>query len=230
MGRRGRLAPDRLLLLDVPGDLAPRRLDQDHPSWNGDHLRALRLDYQPRRCADGDGRDLRSRADIDEVIDALVVDLPREGTDGWMPLFVVLRQGAMLDDALVGEIRRRIREDCSPRHIPNEIRQIAAVPRTLSNKVLEVPVKRILMGPPRRRRRPVNHWLPRSARLLLRTREILGMIRPSAGRTASDGGIEFTTDPKKQVFVAEAHPSASHRRRKARHPSAATTTGGLRRT
>ena len=86
--------------------------------------------------------------DIDEVIDALVVDLPREGTDGWMPLFVVLRQGVMLDDALVGEIRRRIREDCSPRHIPNEIRQIAAVPRTLSNKVLEVPVKRILMGTP----------------------------------------------------------------------------------
>jgi acetoacetyl-CoA synthetase len=86
--------------------------------------------------------------DIDEVVDALVVDLPREGTDGWMPLFVVLRQGVMLDDELVGEIRRRIREDCSPRHIPNEIRQIAAVPRTLSNKVLEVPVKRILMGTP----------------------------------------------------------------------------------
>jgi acetoacetyl-CoA synthetase len=86
--------------------------------------------------------------DIDEVVDALIVDLPREGTDGWMPLFVVLREGAMLDDALVGEIRRRIREDCSPRHIPNEIRQIAAVPRTLSGKVLEVPVKRILMGTP----------------------------------------------------------------------------------
>ena len=86
--------------------------------------------------------------EIDEVIDALVVDLPREGTDGWMPLFVVLRQGVMLDDALVGEIRRRIREDCSPRHIPSEIRQIPAVPRTLSNKVLEVPVKRILMGTP----------------------------------------------------------------------------------
>jgi acetoacetyl-CoA synthetase len=86
--------------------------------------------------------------DIDEVIDALIVDLPREGTDGWMPMFVVLRQGVPLDDALVGEIRRRIREDCSPRHVPNEIRQIAAVPRTLSNKVLEVPVKRILMGTP----------------------------------------------------------------------------------
>jgi acetoacetyl-CoA synthetase len=46
------------------------------------------------------------------------------------------------------EIRRRIREDCSPRHVPDEIREIAEVPRTLSGKVLEVPVKRILMGTP----------------------------------------------------------------------------------
>jgi acetoacetyl-CoA synthetase len=85
---------------------------------------------------------------VDAVDDALVVDLPREGTDGWMPLFVVLREGSELTDELVAEIRRRVREDCSPRHVPNEIRQIAAVPRTLSGKVLEVPVKRILMGTP----------------------------------------------------------------------------------
>jgi acetoacetyl-CoA synthetase len=81
-----------------------------------------------------------------EVVDALVVDLPRAGTDGWMPLFVVLREGDALDDELSGRIRRRIREDCSPRHVPDEINQIEAVPRTLSGKVLEVPVKRILMG------------------------------------------------------------------------------------
>jgi acetoacetyl-CoA synthetase len=85
---------------------------------------------------------------VDEITDALVVDLPRQGTDGWMPLFVVLREGASLDDSLVGAIRRRVREDCSPRHVPDEIRQIAEVPRTLSGKVLEVPVKRILMGTP----------------------------------------------------------------------------------
>jgi acetoacetyl-CoA synthetase len=84
---------------------------------------------------------------VDEVVDALVVDVPREGRD-WMPLFVVLREGAALDDSLVSEIRRRVREDCSPRHVPDEIRQIAEVPRTLSGKVLEVPVKRILMGTP----------------------------------------------------------------------------------
>jgi acetoacetyl-CoA synthetase len=83
---------------------------------------------------------------LDEVVDALVVDIPREGTDGWMPLFVVLRDGAELDDDLIGQIRTRIREDCSPRHVPNEVHAIADVPRTLSGKVLEVPVKRILMG------------------------------------------------------------------------------------
>ena len=81
-----------------------------------------------------------------EVLDALVIDLPREGTDGWMPLFVVLRDGVALDDPLTDRIRRRIRSDCSPRHVPNEVRQIAAVPRTLSGKVLEVPIKRILTG------------------------------------------------------------------------------------
>ena len=63
-----------------------------------------------------------------------------------MVLFVVLAEGAVLDDALEAQIKQRIREDCSPRHVPNEIRQIEEVPRTLSGKVLEVPVKRILMG------------------------------------------------------------------------------------
>ena len=85
---------------------------------------------------------------LDEVVDALVVDLPREGTPGFMPLFVVLRDGAELDDELVARIRTRIREDCSPRHVPDEIRAIAEVPRTLSGKALEVPVKRILSGEP----------------------------------------------------------------------------------
>src|SRR4051794_19150664 len=90
----------------------------------------------------------RAVAAVPEVLDALVVDLPREGTEGWMPLFVVLREGAELDDDLVATIKRSIRDRCSPRHVPNEIFQIAEVPRTLSGKVLEVPVKRILMGTP----------------------------------------------------------------------------------
>ncbi len=85
---------------------------------------------------------------VPEVLDALVVDVPREGSEGWMPLFVVLREDAELDERLEGEVKRRIREQCSPRHVPNEIFAITEVPRTLSGKVLEVPVKRILMGEP----------------------------------------------------------------------------------
>jgi len=85
---------------------------------------------------------------VDDVVDALVVDVPQDGGDAWMPLFVVLREGVSLTDDLTAEIARRIRTDCSPRHVPNEVHQIAEVPRTLSGKVLEVPVKRILMGTP----------------------------------------------------------------------------------
>ncbi|HTA15548.1 MAG TPA: acetoacetate--CoA ligase [Solirubrobacteraceae bacterium] len=90
----------------------------------------------------------RATAAVEDVTDALVVDIPREGAEEelWMVLFVVLREGMALDEEIEGRIRRRIREDCSPRHVPNEILQIEEVPRTLSGKALEVPVKRILMG------------------------------------------------------------------------------------
>jgi acetoacetyl-CoA synthetase len=90
----------------------------------------------------------RAVLSLDDVVDALVVDVPRPGTSGWMALFVVLREGVELDDRLRDEIRARLREDCSPRHVPDEIRRIAEVPRTLSGKVVEVPVKRILAGEP----------------------------------------------------------------------------------
>ncbi len=83
---------------------------------------------------------------VDDVLDALAVDVPREGAAGWLSLFVVLREGRVADDDLVAAIKQRVRDDCSPRHVPNEIRQVAEIPRTLSGKILEVPVKRILMG------------------------------------------------------------------------------------
>jgi acetoacetyl-CoA synthetase len=82
----------------------------------------------------------------DDVIDALVVDLPKDGTDGVIELFVVLREGAELTEGLRRQLARSIRERCSPRHVPDSVQAIAAVPRTLSGKVVEVPVKRILMG------------------------------------------------------------------------------------
>jgi acetoacetyl-CoA synthetase len=81
-------------------------------------------------------------------VDALVVDVPREGEENWMPLFVVMREGVELGEEAVARLKRRVREDCSPRHVPNDVIQIAEVPRTLSGKALEVPVKRILMGTP----------------------------------------------------------------------------------
>jgi acetoacetyl-CoA synthetase len=85
---------------------------------------------------------------LDEIVDALVVDVPRAGLESWLALFVVLREGAELDDDLRAVIARRVREDCSPRHVPDDVLAVAEVPRTLSGKVLEVPVKRILAGAP----------------------------------------------------------------------------------
>jgi acetoacetyl-CoA synthetase len=83
---------------------------------------------------------------LDEVVDALVVDVPQADGSSRIELFTVLREGADLEGDLPREIARRIRTDCSPRHVPDRVRVIGAVPRTLSGKVLEVPVKRILMG------------------------------------------------------------------------------------
>jgi acetoacetyl-CoA synthetase len=85
----------------------------------------------------------RAVLSLDEIVEALVVDL-----DGHMPLFVVLAEGAELDEDLTKRIAARIREDCSPRHVPNEVHAIREVPKTLSGKILEVPVKKILMGTP----------------------------------------------------------------------------------
>jgi acetoacetyl-CoA synthetase len=89
----------------------------------------------------------RSVLGLDEILDALVVDVP-SGEGSRMTLFVVLRNGAELDDRLESEIRRRIRDDCSPRHVPDAVLAAPAIPRTLSGKILEVPIKRLLMGAP----------------------------------------------------------------------------------
>jgi acetoacetyl-CoA synthetase len=78
---------------------------------------------------------------VPEVLDSLVIDI-----EDTMSLFVVTKDE--LDDDLVGEIRRQVRSRCSPRHVPDEIIRIDEVPRTLSGKKLEVPVKKILMGHP----------------------------------------------------------------------------------
>ncbi len=81
-----------------------------------------------------------------EVLDALVLDLPTGDGVGSIALYVVLAGGSELDDALRARIRGRLRDDCSPRHAPDSIEAVADLPRTLSGKLLEVPVKRILLG------------------------------------------------------------------------------------
>ena len=82
---------------------------------------------------------------LDQIVDSLVVDLEYLGRESFMPLFVVLRDGT-LDDALKHSINKAIEQAVSPRFIPNEIIQISEVPRTLSGKKLEVPVKKLLLG------------------------------------------------------------------------------------
>ncbi len=86
--------------------------------------------------------------DEPEVVDSLVVDLEYLGRESWMTLFVVLREGALLDEALLDRLKRSIRAGLSPRHLPTEIVQAPDVPRTLSGKKMEVPVKKLMLGQP----------------------------------------------------------------------------------
>ncbi len=83
---------------------------------------------------------------VSDVLDSLVVDVQRSDGSAYMPLFVVLDRGRELDETLASEIKRRIREYCSPRHVPNDIIAVPEIPKTLNGKKLEVPVKKILSG------------------------------------------------------------------------------------
>ena len=83
---------------------------------------------------------------LDTVLDSLVVDLEFLGRDSFMPLFVVPAKDVPFDDALKEQINTAIRTSVSARFIPNEIIEVAEIPRTLSGKKLEVPVKKLLLG------------------------------------------------------------------------------------
>lgn len=86
--------------------------------------------------------------ELEEVVDSLVVGVEQPDGGYWMPMFLVLREGLTLDDALKERIRAHIRRTLSARHVPDEFLQVPAVPRTLNGKKLEVPIKKILMGIP----------------------------------------------------------------------------------
>ncbi len=173
LGRRGRRAAARELLLDVPGRLAPRRLDPDHAARRRGHLRPLGLDDQPPGRAHGHERDLpRGRAPSRRCStrsSSTCRGRRRRAVD------VAVRRARATASRSTTSSRRgssaAIREDCSPRHVPNEVLQIEEVPRTLSGKVLEVPVKRILMGAAPEQAASVDSLAnPRCARLLRRAR------------------------------------------------------------
>src|SRR4030095_5056448 len=83
-----------------------------------------------------------------EVLDSMVVDLEYLGRESYMPLFVVLRPGVALDDAMKARIAGAIRTALSPRFVPNDIFQVAEIHRTLSGKKQELPLKKLMLGQP----------------------------------------------------------------------------------
>jgi acetoacetyl-CoA synthetase len=85
---------------------------------------------------------------LPEVLDSMVVDLEYLGRESYMPLFVVLRPGLPLDDAMTAQINGAIRTALSPRFLPNAIFQVTEIPRTLSGKKQELPIKKLLLGQP----------------------------------------------------------------------------------
>jgi len=82
------------------------------------------------------------------VEDGLIVNLDLPGGKFFMPMFVKLREGLVLDEQLDKAIRDRLRSDCTPRHVPDRIFQAPLIPYTISGKRMEVPVRRILAGMP----------------------------------------------------------------------------------
>jgi acetoacetyl-CoA synthetase len=96
----------------------------------------------------GTGEIYRVVEEAPEVLDSLVVDLEYLGRESYMPLFVVLRDDASLTDELREHIRAAIRENLSARHIPNDIVQVAEIPRTRTGKKMELPIKKLLLGKP----------------------------------------------------------------------------------
>lgn len=85
---------------------------------------------------------------LPEVVDSLVVGVELPHGRYYMPLFVVLCAGTALDEPLLQKIKQSLRSSISPHHVPDEIIQINEVPRTLSGKKLEVPIKKLLLGLP----------------------------------------------------------------------------------
>ncbi len=85
---------------------------------------------------------------LPEIRESLVIGVEEPGGGYWMPLFVRLAEGAVLDDALRDRVKRALRSELSPRHVPDEVIEVPGIPHTLTGKRIEVPVKRLLQGTP----------------------------------------------------------------------------------
>jgi acetoacetyl-CoA synthetase len=85
---------------------------------------------------------------LPEVLDSMVVDLEYLGRESYMPLFVVLREGEVMDEGMKLKINHAIKTALSPRFVPNEIFKVAEIPRTLTGKKQELPIKKLLLGQP----------------------------------------------------------------------------------
>ena len=85
---------------------------------------------------------------LPEIADSLVICCETGDGGYYMPLFVALRDGEVLDEGLRSRIVRELRERASPRHVPDEIHQAPAIPYTLTGKKMEVPVRKLVMGTP----------------------------------------------------------------------------------
>ena len=116
---------------------------------------------------------------LPEVTDSLVVDTGQLGQDGRLLLYVVLADGSELDDRLIARIRAALRGELSPRHVPDEIHRVPGIPRTLSGKKLEVPVRKILLG-----MRVADAADPDA----LANPEVLGLFAPLAGAEVQSDG------------------------------------------
>ena len=142
--------------------LAPRRLAAHRRPRRLHHLWPFDATINRHGLRMGTSEIYSAVEALPEVLDSLVVDLEYLGRESYMPLFVVLREGCTLDDALRARIHAAIRTALSPRFVPDDIFAVAEVPRTLSGKKQELPIKKLPAGPAHREGgQPRRHGQPR---------------------------------------------------------------------
>jgi acetoacetyl-CoA synthetase len=122
----------------------------------------------------------RALDQLPELRDTLIVNLERPDGSDWMPLFVALNDGYTLDEVLKNKIKSTLRAAYSPRHVPDDILEIADVPYTISGKKMETPVKKVLQ------RKPLDKAFNRDS---MRNPEAMGYFLELADNLGRNGGL-----------------------------------------